>query len=150
MTEGDSPSRGLAHLLWELTRWVARLVRGEVVRRVGGPARARVIFMFAAVLALNGADTSTVGAVAPQLQASLNIDVTQIGVLAAVSLLVGAVFTIPVGLLVDRTRRMPLLALSILLWSVASLLSAFAGSYSSLLLTRLLLGAVAATAGPAI
>jgi MFS family permease len=67
-----------------------------------------------------------------------------------VSLLVGAVFTIPVGLLVDRTRRMPLLAVSILLWSIASLFSAFAGSYSTLLLTRLLLGAVAATAGPAI
>jgi len=150
MTEGDSPSRGLAHLLWELTRWVARLVRGEVVRRVGGPARARVIVMFAAVLALNGADSSTVGAVAPQLESALRIGTAKLGLLSAVSLLVGAVFTVPVGLLVDRTRRMPLLAVSILLWSVASLLSAFAGSYSSLLLTRLLLGAVAATAGPAI
>jgi MFS family permease len=130
--------------------WTGRLVRGEVVRRVGGPARARVIVMFALVLALNGADSSTVGAVAPQLQAALRIGPTKIGLLSAVSLLVGAVFTIPVGLLVDRTRRMPLLAISIMLWSVASLFSAFAGSYSSLLLTRLLLGAVAATAGPAI
>jgi MFS family permease len=43
-----------------------------------------------------------------------------------------------------------MLSLSIVLWSVASLFSAFAGSYSSLLLTRLLLGAVTATAGPAI
>ena len=43
-----------------------------------------------------------------------------------------------------------MLAASIVLWSVASLLSAFAGSYGTLLLTRLLLGAVAATAGPAI
>jgi MFS family permease len=45
---------------------------------------------------------------------------------------------------------MPMLAASIVLWSVASLLSAFAGSYGTLLLTRLALGAVAATAGPAI
>src|SRR6202012_2249422 len=60
------------------------------------------------------------------------------------------VFTIPVGLLVDRIKRMPMLAFSIVLWSIASLLSAFAGSYSSLLLTRLVLGAVVATAGPAI
>jgi len=127
-----------------------RLLRGEVVRRVGGPARARVIVMFALVLALNGADTSTVGAVAPQLEQAFRIGPTKIGLLSSVALLVGAVFTIPVGLLVDRTRRMPLLALSIMLWSVASLFSAFAGSYSSLLLTRLLLGAVAATAGPAI
>jgi MFS family permease len=60
------------------------------------------------------------------------------------------VFTIPVGMFVDRSKRMPLLTVSIVLWSVASLMSAFAGSYSGLLLTRLALGAVAATAGPAI
>jgi MFS family permease len=150
MTDYDSWTRRIARLVWRAIRWMSRLVRGEVVKRVGGPARARVIVMFALVLALNGADNSTVGAVAPQLQQALHIGPTKIGLLTSVSLLVGAVFTIPVGLLVDRTRRMPLLALSIMLWSIASLLSAFAGSYSSLLLTRLLLGAVAATAGPAI
>jgi MFS family permease len=45
---------------------------------------------------------------------------------------------------------MPLLEISIILWSLALLASAFAGSFSSLLLSRLALGAVAATAGPAI
>jgi MFS family permease len=132
------------------TRWTARRVRGEVVKRVGGPARARVITLFGAVLALNGADTATVGAVAPQLERSLHIGNTKIGLLSSVALLVGAVFTIPVGLLVDRFKRLPMLSISIVLWSIASLASAFAGSYSSLLLTRLLLGAVTATAGPAI
>jgi MFS family permease len=131
-------------------RWLGRLLRGEVVKRAGGPARARVIVLFGAVLALNGADTATVGAVAPQLEHALRIGDTKIGLLSSVALLVGAVFTIPVGLMVDRVRRMPLLALSVVLWSLASLLSAFASSYSSLLLTRLALGAVAATAGPAI
>ena len=43
-------------------------------------------------------------------------------------------------MLVDRIKRMPMLAVSIVLWSVASLVSAFAGSYSSLLLTRLAAG----------
>jgi MFS family permease len=43
-----------------------------------------------------------------------------------------------------------MLSVSILLWSIASLFSAFAGSYGTLLLTRLLLGLVVATAGPAI
>ena len=132
------------------TRWGGRLLRGEVVKRVGGPARARVIVLFGAVLALNGADTATVGAVAPQLESSLHIGNTKIGLLVSVSLLVGAVCTIPVGLLVDRYKRMPILCASIVLWSIASLFSAFAGSYGTLLLTRLLLGAVAATAGPAI
>jgi MFS family permease len=132
------------------SRWAGRLLRGEVVKRVGGPARARVITLFGAVLALNGADSATVGAVAPQLESALHIGNAKIGLLASVSLLVGAVFTIPVGLMVDRFKRIPILAASIVLWSVASLLSAFAGSYSGLLLTRLALGAVAASAGPAI
>jgi MFS family permease len=132
------------------TGWAGRLLRGEVVKRVGGPARARVILLFGAVLALNGADTATVGAVAPQLEHALHIGNTKIGLLASVSLLVGAVFTIPVGLLVDRYKRIPILAGSIVLWSFASLLSAFTGSYGGLLLTRLFLGAVAASAGPAI
>jgi MFS family permease len=144
------PVAKIPRLLGRLVRWVGRLVRGQVVKRVGGPARARVIVLFAAVLALNGADTATVGAVAPQLEASLHINNADLGLLSSVSLLVGAIFTLPVGLLVDRTKRMPLLAITIVLWSVASLFSAFAGSFSSLLLTRLALGAVAASAGPAI
>jgi len=150
MRDRNSLLASIGRALLNGVRWVGRLLRGQVVKRVGGPARARVIVMFGAVLALNGADTATVGAVAPQLEHALHIGDTKIGLLSSVALLVGAVFTIPVGLLVDRTRRMPLLAGSIVLWSLASLFSAFAGSYSSLLLTRLALGAVAATAGPAI
>src|SRR5438067_506752 len=146
---GDAVARG-GRAAARAARWTGRHIRGQVVKRVGGAARARVIVMFAAVLALNGADTATVGAVAPQLEHALHIGDTKIGLLSAVSLLIGAVFTIPVGLFVDRTKRMPLLAISIILWSVATLFSAFAANYSSLLLTRLALGAVAATAGPAI
>jgi MFS family permease len=150
MNEQASSSSGSAPLLERGARLVARSIGGQVVRRVGGPARARVITLFAVVLALNGADASTVGAIAPQLESGLHINNTDLGLLSSVSLLVGAVATIPVGLLVDRTKRMPLLALSVGLWSLASLFSAFAGSFSGLLLTRLALGAVAATAGPAI
>jgi MFS family permease len=150
MRDRNSLLASIGRALLRGVRWAGRLLRGGVVKRVGGPARARVIVMFGAVLALNGADTATVGAVAPQLEHALHIGDTKIGLLSSVALLVGALFTIPVGLLVDRTKRMPLLAGSIVLWSLASLFSAFAGSYSSLLLTRLALGAVAATAGPAI
>jgi MFS family permease len=150
--EADGPSLTgrMARGFGRANRWIWRRFRGEVVRRVGGPARARVIFVFAAVLALSGADAATVGAVAVQLQHSLHIGTTKIGLLSSISLLVGAVFTIPVGMLVDRIPRIPILAISIVLWSAATLASAFAGSYSTLLLTRLALGAVTATAGPAI
>jgi MFS family permease len=130
--------------------WAAGAARGQMVRAVGGPARARVIMLLGAVLALNGADAATVGAVAPQLEDSLHIGNTEIGLLSSVTLLAGAVFVIPVGVLVDRFKRIPILSVSIVMWSIASLLGAFASSYGHLLATRLALGAVTATAGPAI
>jgi MFS family permease len=145
----DTPKRVvLAIMQW--TQWLARLLRGRVVEFVGGPARARVIVLFGSVLALSSAQIATVGAVAPQLEHSLHIGNTKIGLLNSVALLVGAAAVIPVGLLVDRMRRIPILAASIVLWSVTTLLGAVANSYSTLLLTRVGLGAVAATAGPAI
>jgi MFS family permease len=109
-----------------------------------------VIALFGAVLALSSVQASTIGAVAPQLKHALHITNTQIGLLSSVSLLVAALFVIPVGLLVDRFRRIPMLSASIVLWSIASALGALATSYHMLLFTRLALGVVAATAGPAI
>ncbi len=138
--------RALGRLLAALVR----MLRGRVVKTVGGPARARVITIFAAVLGLSSADSSTVGAVAPQLEHALHIGNAKIGLLSSVALLVGAVFVLPVGLLVDRIKRIPLLATTIVIWSAASLASAFAPGYSTLLITRLALGAVTAAAGPAI
>jgi MFS family permease len=148
MSSGVAAQTGSA--LLRGLRALGRLLRGQVVKRVGGPARTRVVVLFGAVLALNGADSATIGAVAPQLEHALHIGNTKIGLLSSVALLVGAVFTIPVGLLVDRAKRMPLLAISVVLWSIASAVSGFAASYSGLLLSRLALGAVTASAGPAI
>src|SRR5437763_13179790 len=119
MSSRSETNPTLGQALRGALRSLGRLIRGEVVRRVGGPARARVVVLFGAVLALNGADTATVGAVAPQLEHALRIGNTKIGLLSSVALLIGAIFTVPVGMLVDRTRRIPILAASIVLWSVA-------------------------------
>lgn len=140
----------IAASLLSLTRWGAGRVNARVVHAVGGPARARVILLFGAVLALNTADASTVGAVAGQLEPDLHIGNTEVGLLSSVALIVGAVAAIPVGMFVDRVPRVKMLAGSIVLWSVATAASGAADSYTHLLLTRLALGAVAATAGPAI
>jgi MFS family permease len=145
-----SVAQQAARLAHRAARRGAQALRGHVVETVGGQARAHVILMFGAVLGLSGADTATVGAVAPQLEHALHIGNAAIGLLSSVALLVGALLVLPAGVLVDRVKRMPVLSISIALWSVASLLSGFAGSYGSLLLTRLALGAVTATAGPAI
>ena len=84
------------------------------------------------------------------MQAGLGIGTAELGLLATASSLVGAVAAIPFGLLVDKTRRVDVLSVSVLLWGVAQGASAFAPSFRSLLLTRLFLGAVTATAVPAV
>lgn len=115
---------------------------------VGGPARRRVVVIFAGVLALDSADGATVGAIADELERALRISNTELGLLVSLPSLIGALATIPVGMLADRTRRVALLAASILVWGMAMIASGVATSFSMLLLTRLALGAVTATAGP--
>jgi len=115
---------------------------------LGGEERTRVIVVLAAVLGLSGADAATVGALATELRHSLHITNTDIGLLVAVSSLVGAVATLPFGVLADRVRRTRVLGLTIVLWGGAMLWSAAASSFTELLWTRLLLGAVTASAGP--
>jgi len=123
---------------------------GRLERLIGGPARRQVIVAFAAALALDSADKATVGANATQLKAGLGINNTQIGLLLAVSSLVGAAATVPAGRFVDRVNRSRLLAAAILTWAAAMALSGAATDYLFLLLARLALGAVTAVASPAV
>lgn len=129
---------------------VLRRVTGRLDHLVGGPARRHVIVVFAFVLALDSADKATIGANATQLQAGLSIDKTDIGLLLAISSLIGAVSTIPAGVWVDRVNRTRLLAGAIVLWAIAMALSGVATDFLFLLLTRVLLGAVTAVSGPAV
>lgn len=125
-------------------------VRERALDAVGGPARGRVVLILAAVLGLSGADTGTISATTNNLEQAFHIGNTQVGILLSVVALVGAVFTIPVGILTDRTNRTRLLAGSIVAWAAATVLSGAATSYIWLLLARVALGAVTATAGPTI
>jgi MFS family permease len=117
---------------------------------VGGPARARVVLVLAGALALQGADVATLSATAGNLRQAFRIGDTQIGLLVSVALLAGAVATLPIGVLTDRTRRTRLLAISIALWAVATVLSGAALSFVWLLISRIALGMVIATTGPTI
>jgi predicted MFS family arabinose efflux permease len=125
---------------------------GAFARRLtvalGGEERTRVIVILAAILGLSGADAATVGASASELRHSLHISNTDIGLLVAVSSLVGALATLPFGVLADRVRRTRVLGGTIVLWGAAMLWSATATNFTELLWTRLFLGAVTASAGP--
>jgi MFS family permease len=115
---------------------------------LGGEERTRVIVVLAAILGLSGADAATVGASAQELRQGLHITNTDIGLLVAVSSLVGAVATLPFGVLADRVTRTRVLGATIVLWGAAMLWSATATNFTELLWTRLFLGAVTASAGP--
>ncbi|MEU9888866.1 MFS transporter [Sphaerisporangium sp. NPDC051011] len=133
---------------------VVRAVAGVVVRRlskaVGGTARLRVIALIGCVLALDSADKGAVGALAVALKRSLELTNTELGALTAVSSAAGALAVVPIGLLTDRVRRVRLLYISIGVWSLAMAVGALADSFLWLLLSRVALGAVAATAGPTV
>lgn len=116
----------------------------------GGPARAQVIILLAAVLALNSADIATVGASATQLRQGLHISNADIGLLVAVSAAVAAIFSVPFGVLVDKANRVALLTVTISLWGVVMFLSALTSNFGQLLIARVLLGALTAVSGPAI
>jgi MFS family permease len=100
------------------------------------------------VLALSSADASTVGAAAAPLRSSLHISNTDIGLLVSVTSIVAALASLPFGMLADHVRRTRVLGATITLWAVAMFWSATVSSFGELLLTRVFLGAVTASAGP--
>jgi len=125
-------------------------VAGSLTALLGGALRARVIVVLACVLGLSGGDVATVGASATELRHGLHISNTGIGSLVAVTLLVGALATVPFGVLADHVRRTVTLGAAVALWGVAMIWCAAAPSFEVLLVARLFLGIVTAAAGPLI
>jgi len=118
---------------------------------LGGPERARVIVVLACVLAMASADAATVGAAATSLRAWFHIGNGDIGLLVAVNSIVGAIASVPFGMLADRVRRTWTLSFAIVIWGLAMISSVTVGhSFGKLLVTRLFLGGVTAVAGPVI
>lgn len=130
---------------------------GASVRRSrrGGAAsgfdRQRVrIAVLAAILGLSGADIGTVSATATALQHAFGIGNTEIGLLVTVTTAAGAALALPAGIVTDRWRRTTVLAISIACWAVAMGFAGAATSYGWLLIARVALGIVTATAGPGV
>lgn len=148
--EGPHGTKGVLEAPWRGARRLVRWLLGKLTEILGGPARRHVVVLLACVLALDSADKATVGAIAVELEQAFGIGHTQIGLLVTVTSLIGAVGTLPFGLLADRVRRTAILIVAIGVWSTAMIASGISGSYLTLLLTRLALGAVAAAAGPVV
>ncbi|HWC34071.1 MAG TPA: MFS transporter [Mycobacteriales bacterium] len=128
----------------------AAAVWRKIEKVFGGPARTRVVVVFGGVLALSSADTATVGASATPLRHALHISNSDLGLLVGVNCVVAAVASLPFGVIADRLRRTTVLGVSILLWGVCMVWSAMVNSFGHLLISRLALGVVTASAGPVI
>ncbi|HZT25223.1 MAG TPA: MFS transporter [Pseudolabrys sp.] len=117
---------------------------------VGGKRRLKIVLLLAAILALDTADKATVAAVAPGLKQVFHIGNTDIGVLVACVSFMGAALSLPMGSLIDRVSRKTVLVATIALWTLAMVVSGTATSFIYLLLTRVALGGVTASASPAV
>lgn len=108
----------------------------------------RALTMLLLVLALDFAERALLGAIGPTLQQAFHIGNSDLGLLAGALAVVGALGTVPVGLLADRVDRTRVLAISLLLWSAAVGATGGALSFAMLFVAQLCVGVVAATAGP--
>ncbi|PXX12980.1 MFS transporter [Mycolicibacterium moriokaense] len=116
----------------------------------GGTGRWKPIVLLALAVGLQSADAGTVGALAVPLKQALHITNTQVGLLVTVSTGVGALATLLAGAFADRTVRVRLLWMALLVCSAAMALSAASPSYGWLLACRVALGAGVAVSGPVV
>jgi predicted MFS family arabinose efflux permease len=119
-------------------------------RAAGGRARLQVMLLLAAVLGLDAADKAAISAIAGTLKETFQIGNLDIGLLIAAVSFSGAVFTMPIGALVDRIERKRILLVAITTWTIAMVVSGTATSFLYLVTTRCFLGAVTAAAAPTI
>jgi predicted MFS family arabinose efflux permease len=114
------------------------------------PGRRRAMLAMGAVLALDGADRTALGALAPALMAEFAVGNAAIGLLASAFAIVGAIAIVPIGILTDRARRITILVVCIGIWCLAMGIAAAAWSFALLFAARVTLGVLTAAGGPPI
>jgi MFS family permease len=101
------------------------------------------------VYIVNYADRGAVALAAPLLKAELDLSATQYGLIVSAFFWVYAPAQLLMGWLADRWRATAQITLGLVLWSLATLLTGFAGGLLSLVVLRLLLGLGEAALPPA-
>jgi ACS family D-galactonate transporter-like MFS transporter len=110
--------------------------------------RFRVLAFLFAMVVINYLDRSNLSVAAPDLSRDLHLDTFRQGLIFSAFGWAYAGMQIPGGWLVDRVGPRGLFALICALWSLATILQGFAGSFLLLFSLRLLLGAFEAPAYP--
>jgi MFS family permease len=106
---------------------------------LAGPA-GRALAILTAINLLNYLDRYVVSALFESLRADLWLTDSRLGLLGTAFIVVYMLASPAFGILGDRRRRPPLLALGVAIWSVATVLSGFARGYWTLLAARAAVG----------
>lgn len=108
----------------------------------------RTMTLLLLVFVLDYGERTLIGALGPTLKHVFHFGNGQLGLLAAAFSGVGALATIPLGMLADRARRTLMLAISLVIWAIAIGAVGASISFAMLFGARIFLGIAAATTGP--
>ncbi|MCS6946439.1 MAG: MFS transporter [Steroidobacteraceae bacterium] len=109
-----------------------------------------VVALLLLAYAFGVVDRNIVGLLLPYIKADLELTDLELGLLQGPAFGVFfALAALPIGLLVDRWRRVPVLWGGLLVWSLATMASGLVATFVGLFLARMLVGAGEATTTPA-
>jgi predicted MFS family arabinose efflux permease len=109
----------------------------------------RLLILLGLINFVNFADRLAIVPLFPLLRDEFSLSDAQLGMLQTVLQIVLALATIPFALLADRINRRAIIAVGVMVWSGATLLSGLAGTYVALLAARALVGIGEAAYAPA-
>jgi MFS family permease len=113
------------------------------------PSRLGPAIVIVCIVGLARADGAAVGVVAPALRHQLHFTVAEIGLLASLASVTGALSALPLGGLVDRGHRTTTVAIALAAWSLALGAAGLASGFAFFAVARLVSGGIAAIARPA-
>lgn len=124
--------------------------QGQAIRGEQTPTRRRfsVMWMLFVCVMINYLDRSNLSVVAPRLTEELHLSPVALGTMLSAFGWTYALFQIPASRFVDRVNPRLLFAVMLMLWSLATLLMGFVGTFVALIALRLTVGAMEAPSYP--
>jgi MFS family permease len=110
--------------------------------------RGWVYVLTLALVTINYMDRSALGVVAQAVRGEFGLSPVQMGYLFSSFLWSYVIFLLPIGIMLDRSTARNINSAGIALWSLAMVATAGVGSFATLLITRLVMGAGEATSIP--
>jgi ACS family glucarate transporter-like MFS transporter len=105
-----------------------------------GNKRWIIAVLLLGLLSINYIDRVNLSVATPVLQETFNLTAGQMGILQSLFLVTYVILVIPMGLMVDRLGAHKMTVLSLVVWSLAAVLTGFANGLVMLVVLRLLLG----------